>query len=291
MNIIKALRLAFLPASLLPYILGAVYIMQKSNVDVIRVIFGAVIVAATHLSANLINDYADSRSGADWQDLREYLFFGGSKLIQKGILHEQWYKKTALAGYSFVILLLAIFTIIYGPWYIFFIGAFVVLLSASYSLPPLKLSYYGFGELTVMLLFGPVTICGGANLSTGFFPNSELIILSLPVAFWIGAVLLCNGIADFKTDKLIGKRTIAVRIGIKKANLLYLFFIFFAAIFTVGLNIQFKVIIVALEVCLGVVGYFFIRSYNNNPEKMKIPAKITIAGHALTITYLILFLR
>ena len=114
MNIIKALRLSFLPASILPYFLGVVYVLQKSEVNYFRVLLGAIIVGGTHLSSNLINDYADSRSGVDWQDLKEYNFFGGSKLIQKGILSENWYKNVALIGYFIVIFLLAFFSFVWS---------------------------------------------------------------------------------------------------------------------------------------------------------------------------------
>jgi len=43
-----------------------------------------------------MNDYADSKSGVDWQDRKFYKFFGGSKLIQEGILSEQFYLKSAI---------------------------------------------------------------------------------------------------------------------------------------------------------------------------------------------------
>ncbi len=279
--------MAFLPASLLPYVLGVVYVLQKSDVNFFRVFLGAIIVGGTHLSANLINDYADSHSGTDWQDLKEYNFFGGSKLIQKGILSESWYKNAAFIVYFFVIFLLAFFSFVFGPWFIFPIGVFIVFLSASYSLPPLKLSYRGFGELVVMVLFGPATVCGAAVLAFGILPDLNLIILSLPVAFWIGAVLVCNEIADFKTDKLTGKKTLAVKLGIKKASLLYLIFIYLAVMVTLLLNIQFGKFIALIEICFGITGYFFIKKYNGNPEKMIVPAKITIAGHAVTLVLLI----
>ena len=286
-NKIKALRLAFLPASILPFVLGVVYAMQKSDINFIRVLLGAFIVGGTHLSANLINDYADSHSGADWQDLKEYNFFGGSKLIQKGILSENWYKNVAFIGYTFVFFLLAVFSFVFGPWYILPIGIFVIILSASYSLPPLKLSYRGFGELVVMVLFGPVTVCGAVVLATGILPDLDLVILSLPVAFWIGAVLLCNEIADFKTDKLTDKKTLVVKFGTEKSSLLYLISIFLAALVTLFLNVQFGKLIALIEICFGIIGYFFIRKYNGNPEKMKIPAKITVVGHAVTLVLLI----
>ena len=78
-NIIRALRLPFLSASILPFVFGSLVVRKQFNLPAF--ILGLMAAAFTHLSANLINDYADSKSGVDWQDKRFFGFFGGSKLI------------------------------------------------------------------------------------------------------------------------------------------------------------------------------------------------------------------
>ena len=41
--------------------------------------------------ANMLNDYADSGSGADAQDPRYFGFFGGTKLIQDKVFSEKFF--------------------------------------------------------------------------------------------------------------------------------------------------------------------------------------------------------
>jgi 1,4-dihydroxy-2-naphthoate octaprenyltransferase len=62
-NIIRALRFPFLCASVLPFVFGS--LIQKHNFNLSGFLLGLVAVMGTHLSANLINDYADSKSGVD----------------------------------------------------------------------------------------------------------------------------------------------------------------------------------------------------------------------------------
>ena len=90
----RALRLPFLSASVLPFVAGSLFARGDRNPA--GFVLGLIAVGATHLSANLINDYADSKSGADWKDRKYYGFFGGSKLIQEGVLKESFYLKTAV---------------------------------------------------------------------------------------------------------------------------------------------------------------------------------------------------
>lgn len=70
--------------------------LSKDNFSLLPFILGLISVAGMHLGANLINDYADSLSGADWQDRQFWKFFGGSKFIQEGILSPQWYLVSAI---------------------------------------------------------------------------------------------------------------------------------------------------------------------------------------------------
>ena len=85
---VRALRLPFITASIFPFIAGS--LLSLPHFDVLRFITGLVCAASAHLSANLINDWADSRSGADNKDKHFYGFFGGSKLIQENILTEKF---------------------------------------------------------------------------------------------------------------------------------------------------------------------------------------------------------
>ena len=70
-NISRALRLPFITASILPFIFGSLIV--RKNFNSAGFTLGLLAAIFTHLSANLINDYFDSRSGVDWLDKNSFI--------------------------------------------------------------------------------------------------------------------------------------------------------------------------------------------------------------------------
>lgn len=203
----RALRLPFTTASALPFIFGSLFAPGPLAQPVFWL--GLVAVVAAHLGANLINDYADSRSGADWGDKRSYNFFGGSKLIQEGVLSEKWYLifATLFSLVSAFAIILA--GLVLGTPVVLYAAAFAILLSWAYSTKPLALSYRRLGELVIFVLFGPVPVMGGYYLQTGVFPDLASFLVSLPFGFLTAAILYANEIPDYDTDRAAGKHNLA----------------------------------------------------------------------------------
>lgn len=218
-NIARALRLPFISASILPFVFGS--LIKRDNFNFKVFLLGLVAVIATHLSANLINDYADSRSGADWQDKKFYKFFGGSKLIQENVFSERFYLNLAIffAAFSFIaaiglsILLQNVRVIIFY--------ALIIALSWMYSEKPLQFSYRRWGEVLIFILFGPALVMGGYFIQTQIFPDLRSFILSLPFGFLTSALLFSNEVPDYDEDEQAGKFTLVNLTGKNKAFLLY----------------------------------------------------------------------
>ncbi|MBU1043084.1 MAG: prenyltransferase [Candidatus Omnitrophica bacterium] len=216
---IRALRLPFITASLLPFFSGT--LLQAGNIDCWKFALGLLAVIATHLAANLINDYADSKSGADWHDQKFYGFFGGSKLIQENVLSEKFYLKTALV--CMLIACLAVISLsflgadlkIFG----FFLG--ILFLGIAYSNGPLKFSYRYLGEIVIFVLFGPAIVMGAYFIQTNIFPTFTGFLLSLPFAFLIAGILIANEVPDLPEDIKAAKFNLVSMVGVKKAYLLY----------------------------------------------------------------------
>ena len=218
-NIVRALRLPFLSASILPYCFGS--LLGGKCLDVRAFILGGLCVCATHLSANLINDYADSKSGADWLDKIYYPFFGGSKLIQAGVFFEKFYFYAALifAGLALVsVILLSLLLKSYLPFAIYIL---IICLSWQYSAKPLRFSYRYLGEFFLFLLFGPALVAGGYFIQTGILFDLKSVILSLHFGFLTTAIIFANEVPDFGEDKLSGKRNLVSIVGPQRAYLVY----------------------------------------------------------------------
>jgi 1,4-dihydroxy-2-naphthoate octaprenyltransferase len=94
-------------------------------------------------------------------------------------------------------------------------------LGVLYSAPPVQLAARGLGELAVAAGFGLLPVCGAAWLQTGRFELPALL-LSIPVSCWVANILLINEVPDADSDAAAGKRTLAVRLGIRGVSLIYM---------------------------------------------------------------------
>ena len=173
-------------------------------------------------AANLINEYADFRRGAD--QLKEA---GQGMTIKKKILKPASVRNgavlTTVAGCLIGLFLLAQS----GPllWIIGIGGVFVAI---SYTAGPFPLAYHGLGELAVAIFMGPAIVVGAYYVMSPAVADAriaELCLISLPVAFMVAAILHANNIRDMDADRAVNKRTLAVIFGIRFARAEFMFLV------------------------------------------------------------------
>lgn len=215
----RALRLPFITASILPFIFGSLY---PSQFNLIIFITGVFSVIFTHLGANLINDYSDSKTGLDWKDHKFYGFFGGSKLIQEGALNEGFYLKGGIACFLIALIIVFFLAVKTANMEIIAYYFLIIFLGFSYSHKPFQFSYHFLGEIMIFILFGPATVMGAYFLQTGAFPSYPAFILSLPLGFFTTAILVANEVPDYREDNLYGKSNLIKLVDPKNAHWLYL---------------------------------------------------------------------
>ncbi|MCX5700027.1 MAG: prenyltransferase [Candidatus Omnitrophica bacterium] len=223
-NIIRAARLPFICASVLPFLFGS--LIERDSFNFLAFIFGFICVCSTHISANLINDYADSRSGVDWQDKDFYIFFGGSKLIQSGRFSEAFYLRAALLFASFAIISAILLALILKSIFVLLIFVLIIFLSWQYTAKPFQFSYHFLGEFFIFLLFGPVLVMGGYFIQTGIFPDIKSFLMSLPLGLFTAAILLANEVPDSREDSKFSKNNWVKLCKAERAYLLYYFLMF-----------------------------------------------------------------
>src|SRR5690625_3431329 len=105
-----------------------------------------------------------------------------------------------------------------------------MLIGYLYTGGPIPIAYTPFGELSAGLLMGTVIIAISFFIQTGFVSGNVLLI-SIPIAIFIAAILLANNIRDLDGDKKNGRKTIAILIGRKNA-ILFLATLFILAYFS-----------------------------------------------------------
>ncbi|MEW6075758.1 MAG: prenyltransferase, partial [Candidatus Omnitrophota bacterium] len=179
------------------------------------------------------NDYADSKYGVDWQDMRFYGFFGGSKLIQEKVFSQQFYLKMSILFFLCSALCAALLTIYWRTPIVPVCYGIGIFLAWAYSHKPLLLSYRALGEAVIFIAFGPVLVMGGYFLQTGIFPSAKSFFLSVPMGLLVAAILFANEVPDYAADIKAGKRTLVALTGPAKAYIGYYALVFFAFFFII----------------------------------------------------------
>lgn len=174
-------------------------------------LFAAVLL---QIASNLANDYYDFLSGVDTEER-----LGPVRVTQAGLLAPESVRRGL-----FVVLasaaLLGLYLVGHGGLPILAIGVASIGGALAYSAGPWPLSRYGFGEPMAFLFFGVVAVCG-----TYFLQRSEAgaiaFTASVPIGCLAAALISVNNLRDIHTDRVAGKRTLAVRFGKPTARAMY----------------------------------------------------------------------
>ncbi|HEX2119371.1 MAG TPA: 1,4-dihydroxy-2-naphthoate octaprenyltransferase, partial [Acidimicrobiales bacterium] len=100
------------------------------------------------------------------------------------------------------------------------VGAACVLAGALYSGGPRPYASAGMGEVMVLVFFGFVATCGSAYVHLERVPWLA-VGAAVPVGLLACAILLVNNLRDVDSDRDVGKRTLAVRVGKARTRVLY----------------------------------------------------------------------
>jgi 1,4-dihydroxy-2-naphthoate polyprenyltransferase len=254
-HLVRALRLPFITASLLPYACGTLlpwagYHPHAGDIDyptfaryvepregLVVGLLGLFAVGCTHLSANLLSDLAGSRSGADRHDRSHYSFLGGSRLIREGILSERFYAAAVAVCAALGAAAIVALAIRMTSWLIPVAYALVLLLAWSHAAGPLRLSYRGLGEIGVFLLFGPVCVLAGYLLQTGLADGvrgaitrmtegrgwqAYPLLTGTAFGFIAASVLVANKVPDATDGAASGKRNLVTFASAQRGFMIYM---------------------------------------------------------------------
>jgi 1,4-dihydroxy-2-naphthoate octaprenyltransferase len=215
------MRAEFLPASLAPVAVGALLGARQAG-EMDWGLFGwtAAGVALLHVSANVANDYFDYRSGNDAINT-DFIrpFTGGSRTAQAGLI-----SPAGLLVLALICAALSLGPALYlaarvGPW-VLALGAFGAASGWLYTAPPIRLAARGWGEAVVAVDFGVLPVVGAYLVQTGRWSWLPVWV-SLPLAVLIVAVLFVNQFPDVNADEAVGKRNWVVRLGARRASMVY----------------------------------------------------------------------
>ena len=280
---IRAVRLPFITASIFPFTAGT--FLFHGKIDITRFAAGLVCVTAAHLGANLMNDYADSKSGADWQDKKFYGLFGGSKLIQEEILSEKDYLRASIGFFALAFFAVLLLTALLQSAAVIGFYIFIMLMGISYSWGILRFSYRYMGEAVIFILFGPALVMGGYFIQTLIFPSLSAFFLAVPFGLFTCAILFANEVPDYKEDLKAKKFTWVKLTGADNAYILY-YVLMLTGICFVFLNIRMGILSYVSMLALIILpliikaGTILKTSYNDKSKLVK-ACKLTIFAQTM----------
>jgi 1,4-dihydroxy-2-naphthoate octaprenyltransferase len=165
------------------------------------------------VGVNFANDYSDGVRGVDAERR------GPLRLTASGLVAPSAVKAAALLSLAVAAAAGLWLAILVDPWLIA-VGAAAVLAAWLYSGGPKPYGAAGLGEVMVLIFFGFVATCGSAYVQLERVPVLA-VGAAVPVGLLACAILLVNNLRDVETDRVAGKRTLAVRIGATSARVLY----------------------------------------------------------------------
>lgn len=211
LRLFVATRPPFLTISVVGCLIGfAAAYAAGDAVPYATALLALVIAMSAQASANVINDYCDSRNGSDDKNIERISpFTGGSRVIQ-----EQWLSPIQVKRYGYAILALCAVLGLWllaslKAWALIWIGLLGLFLAWGYSSPPLALMSRGiWGEIAIMSAWALIVI--GCSMLGGLGISGAAVIPGLAFGAMVANILYMNQIPDILADREAKKRTLAV---------------------------------------------------------------------------------
>ena len=220
---IQGARPRTLPAAIAPVIVATV--LAGREWKPVQALLALIVSLALQIAVNYSNDYSDGIRGTDDDRV------GPVRLVASGLAAAQSVKRAAQL--SFLIACIAGLVLAsLSAWWVILIGIASVLAAWGYTGGHTPYGYRGFGELSVFTFFGVV-----ATVGTYYVQTLEITVAafaaSIPMGALSCALLAINNIRDIPGDEVVGKKTLAVKLGDKNARRFFVALLITAYIFPI----------------------------------------------------------
>ena len=218
---ILASRPRTLTAAITPVVVGTALAVRAHAFNAPLALAALISAILIQIGANFANDLYDFKKGADTPDR-----LGPTRVTSAGLLSPRsveiamWltFALSAVGG---------LFLIYAGGWPVLIIGLASILAAIVYTGGPVPLGYIGLGDLLVLIFFGLVAV-GGTYYVQAQALAPEVIFAALAIGALATNILVVNNVRDAATDKIAGKRTLAVLLGRNAARAEYALLLIFA---------------------------------------------------------------
>ena len=200
-----------LPAAIAPVVVASALVGTDFNW--FRAALALKVAVWLQIGVNFANDYSDGIKGTDEDRV------GPIRLVGSGLASAKSVKAAAFISFGIASIAGAWLAFLTSPLLIA-VGILSIAAAWGYTGGKNPYGYRGLGELSVFLFFGVI-----ATMGTYYAQTEQITLLSFIVSIPMGAlscaILAINNLRDRPKDELVGKLTVAVRIGDRKARAMY----------------------------------------------------------------------
>ena len=200
-----------LPAAIAPVLVATA--LAGDSFNPLTALLALIVSLSLQIGVNYANDYSDGIRGTDNDRI-------GPSRITAGELAKPIQVKSA-AFISFGVAAVAgLGLAITTSWWLIAVGVISIAAAWGYTGGKSPYGYMGLGELFVFIFFGLVATVGSFYVQTEEI-TGQSILAGVIVGSLACAILVINNIRDRAKDEVVGKLTLAVRLGDKRSRIFY----------------------------------------------------------------------
>jgi 1,4-dihydroxy-2-naphthoate octaprenyltransferase len=208
---VEGARPRTLPASVMPVVVGTA---AAGHAVLWRTIAAFVVGLGLQVGVNFANDFHDGVRGVDTEGR-----LGPPRLTSSGMASPRAVMVAGLVSIGVAAVAGLALAIASSLWLVP-VGAAAMAALWLYSGGPKPYAELGLGEVMVFLFFGFAATAGTAYVQAETV-TATAWWASVAMGLLIVAILEANNLRDIPTDEAAGKRTLAVRLGDRRARVLY----------------------------------------------------------------------
>lgn len=297
----KSLKYNIIIFEQLPFFIGiaVAYKFHPELFDWLYLLVLYIAMLCFEFGAMLLNDYFDFKSGNDVINDKKSAYAGGSDALSSNSVSPSLFLGTGLICMC-IAMMIGLLLVIFRNPVVLLIGISGIALGVFYTAPPFKFAYRGFGEFSnalaiPLLILGVMLVMVPINTVDGFMQNIEMFKVAAMAAIVVTSIHTALQIfvefPDYEADKTSGKNNLIVRLGIKKASLVFLTIsiISYLLLITgiiIGL-LPWYAIIACFGIPLSMSAFKGLVDFGNQPEVL--PAFIKDAANAYLLIGVVLF--
>lgn len=228
-----------LPMAFAPVIIGSAAAFGLGSFKPLNAVLAALVSVLLQVGVNYANDYSDGIRGTDDERV------GPLRLTGSGAAKPGQVKAAAFACFGLAMLAGLALVILAQSLVLILVGVGCIAAAWGYTGGKNPYGYRGLGDVFVFVFFGLI-----ATLGTTFTQAN-----AVSAAAWVGAIstgliatalLMANNVRDIPTDRAVGKRTLAVRLGDPAARVTYVMMLAAAVLLPLFLSNEYPWVLVVL---------------------------------------------